>query len=72
MIRVRCLSVVVGVAVVEVQIPGVGRAVLGKARNLWPINLLLTVNDGIGPIYYGNLHARLVVTFRFRLIRFDK
>ena len=68
MIRVRGLSVVVHIAVVEVQIPGVRRAVLGRLANLCCIILFLTINDGTQPIYYGKLLSRLVLTFRFRLL----
>ncbi len=63
MIRVRGLSVVVHIAVVEVQIPGVRRAVLGRLANLCCIILFLTINDGTQPIYYGKIALTVGLNF---------
>ncbi len=63
MIRVRGLSVVVHIAVVEVQIPGVRRAVLGRLANLCCIILFLTINDGTQPIYYGKIALPVGLNF---------
>jgi hypothetical protein len=62
-IRVRGLSVVVHIAVVEVQIPGVRRAVLGRLANLCCIILFLTINDGTQPIYYGKIALPVGLNF---------
>ena len=63
MIRVRGLSVVVHIAVVEVQIPGARRAVLGRLANLCCIILFLTINDGTQPIYYGKIALPVGLNF---------
>lgn len=63
MSRVRGLSVVVHIAVVEVQIPGVRRAVLGRLANLCCIILFLTINDGTQPIYYGKIALPVGLNF---------
>lgn len=63
MTRVRGLSEAAHSAVVEVQMPGVRRAELGRLANMCCIILFLTINDGTQPIYYGKIALPVGLNF---------